>query len=225
MFDAIQEVLVALWHQDFNTLLSPGSATLIYIIVAVLISLESGFLPAAPLPCDSVVILVGTLSAVGVLSPEVAFPLLIASASVGSWAAFMQGRWLNKLPMVQRWLKKVPEKNMQTVDALLRQHGLVALFAARFIPGVRSIVPMMMGIRVQEAPRFQYFSWLSAVIWVFLLAGFGFVLPSLPETLSRIVTMGLMAAPLVTLCVAILTAITWRIRKQMRVNKQHSAEA
>lgn len=225
MFEAIQEVLVALWQQDFNALLAPGSASLIYLVIAVLISLESGFLPAAPLPCDSVVILVGTLAAVGVLSPVIAFSLLIVAASVGSWAAFLQGRWLNKLPMVQRWLNKVPEKNMQTVDALLQQHGLVALFAARFIPGVRSIVPMMMGIRVQAAPRFQYFSWLSAVIWVFLLSGFGFLLPSLPETLSRMVTMALMAAPVITLCVATLTAITWRIRKLVRSNKQPSAEA
>ncbi|KKD62528.1 membrane protein [Grimontia sp. AD028] len=225
MFEAIQEVLVALWYQDFDALLAPGSATLIYIIVAVLICLESGFLPAAPLPCDSVVVLVGTLAAVGVLTPAIAFPLLIVAASMGSWMAFMQGRWLNKLPMVQSWLKKVPEKNMKTVDALLRQHGLVALFAARFIPGVRSIVPMMMGIRVKEAPRFHYFAWLSATLWVFLLAGIGFLLPSLPDALGRAVTMGLMAAPVITLCAAILTAITWRVRKLLRGNKPPSAQA
>lgn len=225
MFDAIQDVLIALWHQDFNALLAPGSATLIYVIVAVLIGMESGFLPAAPLPCDSVVVLVGTLSAVGVLNPAIAFPLLIIAASVGSWLAFLQGRWLNKLPLVQSWLNKVPEKNMKTVDALLRRHGLVALFAARFIPGVRSIVPMMMGMRVKDAPRFHYFSWISASLWVCLLAGLGFLLPSLPETLSRAVTMGLMAAPVVTLCIAIMTALTWRIRKFLRRNNPPSAQA
>lgn len=86
MFEAIQEVLIALWHQDFDTLLAPGSAVLIYIIVAVLIGMESGFLPAAPLPCDSVVVLVGTLAAVGVLTPAIAFPLLIiAHRWVAGW--------------------------------------------------------------------------------------------------------------------------------------------
>ncbi|MBV7297449.1 DedA family protein [Enterovibrio paralichthyis] len=225
MFEAIQEVLIALWHQDFDTLLAPGSAVLIYIIVAVLIGMESGFLPAAPLPCDSVVVLVGTLAAVGVLTPAIAFPLLIIAASVGSWLAFLQGRWLNKLPLVQSWLDKVPEKNMKTVDALLRQHGLVALFAARFIPGVRSIVPMMMGMRVKDAPRFHYFCWLSATLWVCLLSGVGFLLPSLPDTLSRAVTMGLMAAPVITLCAAIMTALTWRIRKLLRGNKPPTSKA
>ncbi|MDD1793782.1 DedA family protein [Enterovibrio makurazakiensis] len=216
MFEAIQEVLVAIWHQDFDALLAPGSATLIYIIVATLICLESGFLPAAPLPCDSIVVLVGTLSAVGVLDPFFSFPLLIIAAAMGSWFAFMQGRWLNRLPLVQSWLKRVPEKQMLTVDALLCRHGLVALFVARFVPGVRSVLPMMMGMRVNEVPRFHYFSWLSATMWVCLLSGLGFLLPSLPEPISRLVTMGLMAAPVITLCIATLTALTWRIRKAMR---------
>ncbi len=223
MFEAIQEVLVAIWHQDFNALLTPGSATLIYILVAILISLESGFLPAAPLPCDSIVVLVGTLSAVGVLDPFLAFPMLIIAASMGSWLAFSQGRWLNRLPLVQSWLAKVPEKQMRTVDALLCRHGLVALFIARFVPGVRSVLPMMMGMRVHEAPRFHYFAWLSATMWVFLLSGLGYLLPSLPEPISRLVTMGLMAAPVITLCIAMLTAITWRIRKALQGNLKPSA--
>ncbi|KXF82645.1 DedA family protein [Enterovibrio coralii] len=225
MFEAIQEVLVALWYQDFNALLTPGSATLIYVIVAVLIALESGFLPAAPFPCDSVVVLVGTLSAVGVLSPYIAFPLLIFAAAFGSWMAFLQGRWLNRLPLVQSWLAKVPEKNMKTVDKLLCHHGLVALFCARFIPAVRSVLPMMMGMRVGEAPKFQYFSWLSATLWVFLLAGLGFMLPALPEPISRAVTMGLMAAPVITLCIAISTAIIWRVKKAIQTLKQPPTSA
>ncbi|CAH0535556.1 hypothetical protein VST7929_03113 [Vibrio stylophorae] len=215
MFEQIQDVLIAIWHQDFDAL-GPNSALLIYLLVAVLIHLESGFLPAAPLPCDSVVVLTGTLSAVGILNPWIAFPMLVFAAATGSWLAFLQGRWLNKLPLVQRWLHKVPERNIKMVDSLLCRHGLVALFCARFAPGVRSVLPMMMGIRVQHAPRFHHFSWLSATLWVFLLAGVGFMLPSLPENISRFVTMALMAAPVITLCTFILTAVIWRLRKLWR---------
>ncbi|GAL22488.1 DedA protein [Vibrio maritimus] len=80
MLDATQDVLIAIWNQDFDALLSPGSAVLIYILVTIFIGLESSFLPAAPLPCDSIVVLVGTLSAVGVLNPFLAFALLIIAA-------------------------------------------------------------------------------------------------------------------------------------------------
>lgn len=220
MFEATQDVLIAIWNQDFNALLAPESAILIYVLVTFFIGLESSFLPAAPLPCDSVVVLVGTLSAVGVLSPFIAFPLLIVAAAGGSWLAYLQGKWLNKLPIVRGWLAKVPESNMRLVDNLLCRDGLVALFCARFVPGVRSLVPMVMGIRVHDAPRFHYFSWLSATLWIGLLAGVGFLLPSLPEPISRVTTMVLMAAPFVTLFAAIFTFMTWRLRKAIRGFRQ-----
>ena len=100
---------------------------------------------------------------------------------MGSWLANLQGKWLNRLPLVQRWVDSVPSDKLQTVDKLLRRHGLVALFTARFIPVVRSLLPLMMGMRLQRRRAFQYFAWLSAFIWGCLLVGLGYLLPSLPE--------------------------------------------
>lgn len=48
-----------------------------------LIWLESAFLPAAPLPCDSIVILSGTLGAMGVVDFKVIAALLILAAAIG----------------------------------------------------------------------------------------------------------------------------------------------
>ncbi|MDD1780152.1 DedA family protein [Enterovibrio sp. ZSDZ35] len=214
MLESIQEVLAALWRQDFNALLAPGSAVFIYLIIVTFIGLESAFLPAAPLPCDSVVVLAGSLAAVGVLNPLAVVTLLIAAASVGSWLAFLQGRWLNRLPRVNRWLSRVPPHTMKTVDRLLCRHGVIALFCARFVPGARSITPMMMGARVNNVTRFHYFSWFSATLWVCLLVGIGFLLPSLPEPLSRTATSGLMLAPIVSLLLPILVLLKLRLKKQ-----------
>lgn len=216
MLDSISTILMALWHQDFAALLAPGSATLIYMVVGGLILLESGFIPAAPFPCDSVVVLSGTLAAVGVLNPLAILAVIIICAALGSWLAYLQGRWLNRLPRVQSWVNAVPSNRLATVDKLLMRHGLVALFTARFIPVVRSLLPLMMGMRVSEAPKFHYFSWLSAILWTFLLVGIGFSLPSLPEPISKAVTMGLMAAPVITLTIAVSSAIIFKVRKIMQ---------
>ncbi|PTB33689.1 DedA family protein [Photobacterium phosphoreum] len=213
MFETIQEILVALWHQDFDTLLTPGSAIIIYIFVTLFILLESAFLPAAPLPCDSIVVLVGTLTAVGVLHPLIAFPLLIVAASFGSWLAYLQGKWLNRLPLANSWLNKVPQNSLRKVDILLARHGLIALFAARFIPCMRSVLPMVMGIRAQQTAQFHYFSWISACLWIGILAGLGWLLPILPDPFNRIVTIGLMIAPFITISIALITAVIWRLNK------------
>ncbi|WP_028116509.1 DedA family protein [Ferrimonas senticii] len=213
MFETIQQVLIALWDQDVAVLLAPGSASLIYLIITLFIWLESAFLPAAPLPCDSVVVLSGTLAALGVLEPFLIAPLLVIAAATGSALAFLQGRWLQRLPVVQRWLAKVSPQSMQRVDSLLEHHGLLALFCARFIPGARSLTPMMMGARLQSQSQFQWFAWLSALLWVCLLAGLGFLLPLLPEPISRVITMALMLAPMLTLLLALLAAAWLRYRR------------
>lgn len=215
MLDSIFSVLSALWHQDFTTLMAPGTTTLIYLCVGTLILLESAFIPAAPLPCDSVVILSGTLAAVGVVSPIGIFSLIFFCAAFGSWLACLQGQWLNRLPRVQKWVQAVPTSKLQTVDKLLNRHGLIALFCARFIPVVRPLLPLMMGMRLQRRRNFQYFTWLSAFIWSCLLVGMGFLLPSLPENISRIVTMLLMAAPLVTLFIAISSWLLYKFRSKL----------
>ncbi len=80
--------------------------------------LESGFIPAAPFPCDSVVVLSGTLAAVGVLDPIAIMLVIIVSAGLGSWAAYLQGKWLNRLPKVQGWVNAVPQKRLEQVDVL-----------------------------------------------------------------------------------------------------------
>ncbi|BCN25946.1 MULTISPECIES: DedA family protein [Vibrio] len=219
MFDSIIQVLLALWHQDFTALMAPGSAGLIYFVVAALIFLESGFIPAAPFPCDSVVVLSGTLAAVGVLDPVIIMLVIVISAAMGSWAAYLQGKWLNRLPKVQSWVNAVPKKRLDQVDVLLGKHGLIALFCARFIPVVRSLLPLMMGLRVNRVGKFHYFAWLSAILWTLLLCGFGLLLPLLPEKINKIVTMGLMAAPVITLTIAVASFILVKVRKAWNKSK------
>ncbi|MFH4787321.1 DedA family protein [Vibrio alginolyticus] len=213
MFDSIIQVLSAFWHQDFTALMAPGSAGLVYFVVAVIIFLESGFIPAAPFPCDSVVVLSGTLAAVGVLDPIMIMLVIAVSAGLGSWAAYLQGKWLNRLPKVQGWVSAVPQKRVEQVDVLLSKHGLIALFCARFIPVVRSLLPLMMGLRVKRISKVHYFAWLSAILWTLILCGFGSLLPLLPENMSKAITILLMAAPIITLVIGVLSFLFVKARR------------
>ncbi|GIU28566.1 DedA family protein [Shewanella schlegeliana] len=219
MLDSFVSVITALWQQDFALLQSPGSATMIYVCVFTLIWLESAFLPAAPMPCDSVVILSGSLAAAGIISLPMVFAALVIAGATGSWVAFIQGRWLHRLPKIQRWIDAVPEKRMKTVDTLLNKHGLLALFTARFIPVVRPLLPLMMGLHIKKVSNFHYFAWLSAAIWCALLIGFGYGLSYLPESIARVVTMVLIIAPFVTLAIAIVSLLSGFIIKKRRARK------
>jgi len=219
MFDSFISILTALWQQDFTVLQNPASMTMIYFCLILFIWLESAFIPAAPLPCDSVVILAGSLAAANVISYPVIVAGLIMAAAIGSQLAFLQGRWLHKFPTIQKWINAVPAHRLQTVDSLLTKHGLIALFVARFIPVVRPLLPLMMGLRMQQASRFHYFAWMSAIIWILLLTGFGYSLSFLPEKLSKYITMALMAAPVITLAIAVCSFISGYCLKRYRRKK------
>ncbi|MDA9557402.1 DedA family protein [Vibrio sp.] len=217
--DSVFQTFLELINQDFSALMTPEKALLIYIIVSLLVFLESGLLPAAPLPCDSVVILTGMLMASGVLDPIIMGSLIVIAAALGSWVAYLQGKWLNKLPKVQRWIKKVPQKRLDQIDVLTTKHGLVALFSARFVAVARSLLPLMMGLRKNKIGKFQWFSWLSALLWMVILCGAGWLIHLLPDHLSKLVMMGLMAAPIITLVGASLSVIVVKIRSQKKVRK------
>lgn len=66
--ELIKELLNALWHQDFDILADPKLVWTIYILLFLIIFLENGLLPAAFLPGDSLLILVGVLVAKGTMN-------------------------------------------------------------------------------------------------------------------------------------------------------------
>ena len=210
MFESVVMIFSAIWQQDFTVLMNEQFTTLIYIIIGFLILLESGFIPASPLPCDSVVVLAGILAAVGVLDPMLILTVITVSAAVGSELGYLQGKKLNEFPKVRRWIAQLPEKKVNQADLLLNKYGFVSLFFARFIPVARSLVPLMMGIRNNNRKSFHLLSLSSAFIWTLILMGMGYLVSSLPSQYSQIVTTLLMLLPI---SIGVLTLLIFVVHK------------
>lgn len=86
--DIIKELLHALWAQDYETLADPSLVWAIYLLLFVILFLENGLLPAAFLPGDSLLILVGVLIAKGAMSFPVTLVVLTTAASLGCWVSY-----------------------------------------------------------------------------------------------------------------------------------------
>ncbi|ENM5742622.1 DedA family protein [Vibrio metoecus] len=212
--DSILSIFSALWHHDVFAL-QQVNLLLLYLCLGLLIFLESGFLPAAPLPCDSVIILSGSLAAAGILQLHWVLITLCMAGWLGSLIAFYQGAQLKHWNIINRWLAKVPDKQLKTTDKLMRRYGLIALFFGRFFPVVRSLLPMVMGLRNGVKPlQFISASAISALFWIVSLVGAGFGISMLPTKLEQLATKLLMIAPVLTLVLAILTLLTSSIIKK-----------
>ena len=60
------------------------------------------------------------------------------------------------------------------------RHGLLALLAGRFLAFVRTLLPTMAGISGLSNRRFQFFNWLSALLWVGVVTTLGYALNMIP---------------------------------------------
>ena len=61
------QLLNALWAQDYETLANPSMIGMLYFVLFMILFLENGLLPAAFLPGDSLLVLVGVLIAKGAM--------------------------------------------------------------------------------------------------------------------------------------------------------------
>ena len=156
--DIIKELIHALWQQDFETLANPSLVWTLYILLFMILFLENGLLPAAFLPGDSLLILVGVLIAKGTMGFPLTIVILTVAASLGCWVSYIQGRWLGNTRTVQGWLSHLPAHYHQRAHNLFHRHGLSALLVGRFLAFVRTLLPTIAGLSGLSNARFQFFN-------------------------------------------------------------------
>ncbi len=174
--DTFKELLHALWQQDFETLANPKLVWTISAMLFLILFLENGLLPAAFLPGDSLLILVGVLISKGTMNFPITVILLTTAASLGCWLSYIQGRWLGNTSVVKGWLAHLPAHYHQRAHQLFHRHGLSALLVGRFLAFVRTLLPTIAGLSGLSSARFQFFNWMSGFLWVLILTTFGFYL-------------------------------------------------
>ena len=127
--ELLTQLLNALWAQDYETLANPSMIGMLYFVLFMILFLENGLLPAAFLPGDSLLVLVGVLIAKGAM-------------------------------------------------------GFPQTLIGRFIAFVRTLLPTIAGLSGLSSARFQFFNWMSGLLWVLILTSLGYLLGKTPVFLK-----------------------------------------
>jgi len=219
--DVVITLAHALWHHDVAMLSNPSLIWTLYGILFTVILLENGILPAAFLPGDSLLLLVGVLAAKGTINLFGVIALLTAAAAIGSWLGYIQGRWLGNAGIVKNWLSHIPEHYHQRSHLLFHKHGLAALFIGRFLAFVRTLLPTLAGISGLDAKRFMFFNWMSGFLWIAILVAIGYILghTNIFNRYENEIFRILMLIPLALLVLGLIGSIMVVLRKRKVIQK------
>lgn len=146
-----------------------------YIGLFAIIFAESGLFFGFFLPGDSLLLTAGLLASRGIMNEFILVPGLFIAAvlgdTVGYWFGAKTGPKIFNRP--NSFLFK--RENLLKAKAFYEKHGGKTVTLARFIPVVRTFVPIVAGAAEMHYGRFLFFNVFGALAWAVgvTLLGFG----------------------------------------------------
>lgn len=152
----------------------------IYPILFIIVFCETGLVFLPFLPGDSLIFAAGTFAAIGEMNFWLLLLLIIVAATVGDTVNYEIGKHFGKKIISNKKYKLIKDENLEKADNLVKKYGGAAVFIARFMPIVRTIVPFVVGMGELHYPKFIKYNALGAIIWVSLFLSIGYLFGNIP---------------------------------------------
>lgn len=139
---------------------------------------ESGLLIGFLFPGDSLLFAASFLSSQGLFS----LPLVIGLGVSGAFAGDITGYWFGKFVGPKLFRRKdsrlFHKEHLTQAQTFYESHGGKALVLARFMPIVRTFVPILAGVAKMHYPTFLLYNGIGAILWAASIPLLGFFLGS-----------------------------------------------
>ncbi len=176
-----------------------------YLILFIIIFMETGLVVTPFLPGDSLLFAAGMVCAMAghPLSILILIPLLIFAAFTGDNTNYFFGKLLGQ-KVYEKNYRLIRREYLDKTHAFYEKHGGKTLIIARFMPIIRTFAPFVAGVGTMSYFRFISFSIVGNVIWVvsFSLAGFFFGNIPLVKNNFTIVILGIIFISLLPMIIA-----------------------
>ncbi len=132
-----------------------------------------------PIPGETVLLFAGFLAYQGKIHILPAILIAIAGATTGASLGYLIGRYGGS-SVVNRFLRRFPRLRKRYDDAqkMFLKYGQWAVFAARFITGLRVFAGIVAGVLRMPFSIFLFFSFTGAVCWALVIGYVGFLFGS-----------------------------------------------
>jgi len=210
------EVITALWdlivHVDVHLAnFVQAYGPWVYALLFAIIFVETGVVVMPFLPGDSLLFVVGTLCAVGLMNLPLSIGLLTAAAVLGNQSNYTIGRHFG--PKVFQWENSrfFNKHAFEQAHAFYEKYGGITIVAARFMPFLRTFAPFVAGVAQMTRRKFSFYDVSGGSLWVASITLAGFLFGNIPwvkENLEKIIWAMILLPGLVAIVGA------WRGRKR-----------
>ena len=185
------DTLLDLFHQlnDLRTLVQAAG----YIGLTAIIFSETGLLIGFFLPGDSLLVTAGLLAT----QPQFGLNiwllglLLTVAAIVGNTLGYAIGRYTGPRLFTRDDSLLFKKKHLYQAQAFYEKHGGKTLIIARFMPIVRTFVPVVAGLGTMNFRTYTAYNVLGAVLWIWsmLFVGYflGLYIPGVEHHITKVI--------------------------------------
>jgi len=152
----------------------------IYLILFLIIFIETGLVVIPFLPGDSLLFVAGTLAGAGLLDIITLAVLLSIAAIAGDSLNY----WIGKSSRLERLQCRYPrifkKEHFDTTNRFYERYGGKTIIIARFVPYIRTFAPFMAGVGRMNYPKFLYYNVVGGIAWVFSFLMLGYFFGGIP---------------------------------------------
>jgi membrane-associated protein len=157
--------------------------TTTYVILFLIIFVETGLVIWPFLPGDSLLFAAGAFAGAGSLNIAIIIVSLFIAAFLGDTVNYFIGKKLG-LRILQKKLKSgkqlVKQEYIDKTHEFYDKHGPKTIILARFVPLVRTFAPFVAGIGEMNYGKFISYNIIGGAIWVTGLSLLGFFFGNIP---------------------------------------------
>lgn len=171
------ELFKHLFHLDFDWIVANYRET-IYIVLFIVIFVETGLVIMPFLPGDSLLFMAGMFAAKGDLSLAILLSSLFFAAVLGDNINYWVGRrlGLGVFEWKIRGRQLVKPSYLEKTEQFFEKRGVAAIIMARFVPIVRTFTPFAAGVGKMKYRTFFFYDIIGGFLWIFSMTLAGYFL-------------------------------------------------